>query len=338
MYRKLLAGGALLLAASLPQQGAAKDMSMTRQFERSSAVAVLAPVAQAAQAASATSAVSAAQAAQAVVPRRGALYRVRQGGKTSYLFGTVHVGKQAFYPLEPQVLQALSGATSLVLELDIRANDAFQQALARHARYPDGDSVRRHLKPATLRLLEQALLRAGMTLEAMEQYKPWLLANVVVGAEIERQGYSRNNGVEQYLLQAAQQKPLRELESADYQLSLFGTLDDAQQEAYLLENLAELDSGAALNKAATLVDAWSRADGPGIQGAWRNLTSGDSVSAAFMANTLLGKRNPEMASTIEHIMQDDAVAFVGVGLLHLVGNDSLPQLLRQRGYQVEQLY
>jgi len=53
---------------------------------------------------------------------------------------------------------------------------------------------------------------------------------------------------------------------------------------------------------------------------------------------LLGKRNPEMVANIERIMQQDQVAFVGVGLLHLVGDDGLPQLLKRRGYQVEQLY
>ena len=87
-----------------------------------------------------------------------------------------------------------------------------------------------------------------------------------------------------------------------------------------------------------LLEAWSAADGAGINAAWRSATSGDSVSAAFMQRVLLGKRNPEMAANIERIMQQDKVAFVGVGLLHLVGEDGLPQLLKRRGYQVEQLY
>lgn len=285
-------------------------------------------------------ALNAAVAVEREAPRRGALYRVRQEGKTSYLFGTVHVGKQAFYPLEPQVTRALAESTSLVLELDTRADDAFQAALARHARYAPGDSVRNHVSTETLAMLNLALGKAGMSLAAMEHYKPWLLANVLVGAEIERQGYRRSNGVEQYLLRTAEQqsKPLRELESADYQLSLFETLDDTQQEAYLRENLAELASGVALTKTANLLDAWSQADAPGIWAAWKTLTSGETVSATFMEHTLLGKRNPQMATSIEAIMRQDRVAFVGVGLLHLVGDNSLPQLLRERGYQVEQLY
>ena len=71
---------------------------------------------------------------------------------------------------------------------------------------------------------------------------------------------------------------------------------------------------------------------------WRDLTSGPTISASFLQQTLLGKRNPEMASAIERIMQHDQRPFVGVGLLHLLGDNSVPQLLKRRGYEVERIY
>ena len=271
---------------------------------------------------------------------RGQLYRVTHDGKTSYLFGTIHVGKDGVYPLDPAVTRALNDSKALVIELDIREDAPFQLALARHGRYADGDTLQNHLSPAALRQTVQALARAGLSLQSVQQYKPWLIANLLIGAEMEVHGYQRSQAVEYALLAAAkhQDKTVRELESAEYQLSLFDTLDERQQEQYLLENLADLADGASLKKSTALIDAWSAADAPGIRAAWQSATSGDSISAGFMNRVLLGKRNPEMASNIERIMQQDQVAFVGVGLLHLVGEDGLPQLLRKRGYQVEQLY
>ena len=270
----------------------------------------------------------------------GALYRVQHDGKTAYLYGTIHVGKHGALPLPPEVAQALTTARALVLELDIRQNEPFQLALARHGSYAYGDTIQRHLSPQALRLLVQALSRAGYALASVEHYKPWLLANMLVSLELDRNGFQRNGAVEYVLLDAAskQDKAVRELESAEYQLALFDTMDEHQQEQYMLENLADLADGESLKKSQTLIDAWDSADHQRITAAWRELTTGDTISAAFMQRTLLGKRNPEMASTIEHIMQQDQVAFVGVGLLHLVGDNGLPQLLRQRGYQVEQLY
>jgi uncharacterized protein YbaP (TraB family) len=274
------------------------------------------------------------------VPRRGALYRVTHEGKMSYLFGTIHVGKQGFFPLEPEVTQALADSSSLVLELDTRVYEPFQLALTKYGLYPAGESITRHLSPGTLAKLEQALARAGIALRNVEGYRPWLVANILVGTEIEKHGYHRSNGVEGYLLSAAvkQKKPVRELETADFQLSLFASLDDAQQERYLVENLEELENGKALQKSAGLIDAWSNADRGQIAALARELTSGDSVSAMFMDRTLLRQRNPQMTAHIEAIMRKDGVPFVGIGLLHLVGEDSVPELLRRRGYEVEQMY
>ena len=271
---------------------------------------------------------------------RGQLYRVTHDGKTSYLFGTIHVGRDGIYPLDPVVSRALLDSKALVIELDIRENAAFQVALARHGRYADGDSIQNHLTPATLQLTVQALARAGMSLQSVQQYKPWLVANLLVGAELDQHGFQRSQAVEYALLAAAQkqEKTVRELESADYQLSLFDSLDAHQQEQYLLENLADLADGDSLKRSTALIDAWNLADQPGIHAAWQAATTGNSISAGFMNRVLLGKRNPEMAANIERIMQQDQVAFVGVGLLHLVGDDGLPQLLKRRGYQVEQLY
>lgn len=277
---------------------------------------------------------------EASAPRRGQLYKVTHDGKTSYLFGTIHVGKDGFYPLDAEAARALQGAKALVIELDIRENASFQKAMALHGRYAAGDTVQNHVQPETLQKLAPALAKAGMSLQSVQQFKPWLIANLLVGVELDARGFKRAQAVEYALLAAAQEqdKAVRQLESAEYQLGLFDALDAAQQEQYLLESLADLASGTAMKKSLALIDAWNAADAPGIQAAWHTATTGNSISAGFMQRVLLGKRNPEMAANIERIMQQDQVAFVGVGLLHLVGEDGLPQLLKRRGYQVEQLY
>ncbi len=273
------------------------------------------------------------------VPRRGTLYRVHHEGKTSYLFGTIHVGKQDFFPLEPEVTEALAKSSSLVLELDVRASAPYYRALERHGQYPAGQTIGAHLSPAALAKLQVALDKVKLPLSSVEHYRPWVVANILVGQEIEKSGFNRGLGVEGYLLNnaARQKKPLQELETADYQLGLFGALSDAQQEVYLLENIADIDSGAALRKSAGLVEAWGAADASRISALTHELTTGDTVSAHFMDRTLLGKRNPEMAANIEAIMRKGD-AFIGIGLLHLVGDKGVPALLRQHGYQVEKVY
>ncbi len=271
--------------------------------------------------------------------RQSALFRVSREGTVSYLFGTIHVGAKSFYPLAPAVSKALDDANQLVLELDTRANEAFQLAMARHAAYPAGQSIAQHVSPETLARLTKALHACGIPLSSVAHLKPWLLANYLMGLELERSGFERTHGNEFFLLANAQTRgtAVAELESADYQLSLFDTLSPVDSERYLNEGLGQLADGTSLRRAKATIDAWRSGDVAALDAVIADATDGGTVMSEFTRRMLLGKRNPQMAARIETLMQSGKTSFVGVGLLHLLGTDSLPQLLAQRGYQVERV-
>ncbi len=269
----------------------------------------------------------------------GALFRISRDGQMSYLFGTIHVGATSFYPLAPEVSDALAQASRLVLELDTRGDAAFDMAVARHASYAKGDHIRNHVSADTLRRLVRALHAVGIPLSDVGHLKPWLLANMLIGLELEQSGFQRAHGNEAVLLDAMQARgaSVAELESADYQLSLFDTLGDAHAESYLREALDDLATGRAMEKASAVIAAWTSGDPNALDALIPDTIGAGTVTADFTRRTLLDRRNPEMAQRIEHIMKDGKVSFVGVGLLHLLGANGLPQLLSQRGYLVERI-
>jgi uncharacterized protein YbaP (TraB family) len=278
----------------------------------------------------------------APVPARhqGGLYRVSGHGRVAYLFGTVHVGSRSLYPLAPEVSRALAVASRVVVEVDTRADAAFARAVERHGSYRAGDDLRHHLAPDTLAELTPVLHASGISVSSMARLKPWLVANIVLSMELERRGYRRSEGVEQVLLDEAHSRgaPVDELESADYQLALFDTMDDVEAERYLRETLRDLANGTALRRAQAVIDAWNSGDTGAQDALLQDATRGGSAVAEFTRRMLLGRRNPEMAEHIEQVMRKGSVTFVGVGLLHLLGANGLPQLLAQRGYLVEQVY
>jgi len=272
--------------------------------------------------------------------RQSVLFKISKDGQVGYLFGTIHVGAESFYPLAPEVSRALSEAKELVLELDTRANDAFQNAVAAHASYPAGDSIEKHVSADTLARLTQALHASGITLSSVAHLKPWLLANILMGLEVQRNGFDRIHGNEFFLLAQAQARgtAVTELESAAVQLALFDTLSHADAERYLRESLAALSDGSSLRKAKTIIDAWRSGDTAALEALIPDAVEGDTVTAEFTRRMLLGKRNLDMAVRIERILTAGKAAFVGVGLLHLLGADGLPRLLAQRGFAVEKVY
>lgn len=275
-----------------------------------------------------------------VAPLRGTLYRIDHQNHSAWLFGTIHVGHTGFYPLEPQVMRALHEADTLVIEVDIRKVDALQKAMKEYAFYRDGKNLSNQLSHDALQKLKDGLREAGVPFDAVMTMKPWMIANVLIIQSMAQSGYPAEQGIEQYFLSIATQekKSVQELETADYQLALFDRMTPAQQEAYLLDTLKDLKSGAGVQKGVSLIQAWSRADGPAMELQKRQMVEEDSTSARFTENVLLNERNPDMANGIERLIRNKQKIFVAVGTLHLLGDNSVPALLKQRGYRVTKIY
>lgn len=277
---------------------------------------------------------------KSITPQRGTLYRATYHGHTCYLFGTVHVGKTVFYPLEPQVTKALNQADKLIIEVDIRNAAAFQQAIIQYGLYPQGESIAQHISADTLTKLKQALQRDGISFEQISRMKPWMVANLLIVQEMARNGFPTEQGIELHFLSVAQQqqKTVGQLETAADQLSIFDKLTTAQQENYLRENMKDLESGLAMKQGLALINAWQHADTTRMEKLMHEMNSEQSSVSALMQRLLIDQRNPRMAEKIEALLKNDKASFVAIGTLHLIGDNSVPKLLRQRGYQVQKLY
>ncbi|MGZ3159844.1 MAG: TraB/GumN family protein [Burkholderiaceae bacterium] len=276
----------------------------------------------------------------ATAAHRGTLYRVSHKGNTSYLFGTIHVGKPAFYPLGAEVMQAFSKASKVAFEMDLENAKAIQDGMQKYGMYKTGDSLKNHLPADTLAKLKLALEKANLPMENFMQMKPWVLADVLMVFTLEQSGYDREHGIEEFLLKQAKQqkKQVIGLESADFQFSLFDGLNEQEQTQFLGEVLDEIEDGKARKETDDLAEAWSKADAKELTRLMNETLSEKTVSSEFTKRVLLDQRNPGMATRIEGLLKHDKLTFVGVGLLHLIGEKSVPALLRQRGYVVVKVY
>jgi uncharacterized protein YbaP (TraB family) len=159
-------------------------------------------------------------------------------------------------------------------------------------------------------------------------------------ADLDRNGYDRNQGIEEFLLKTAKQqkKQVIGLETADFQFSLLDSLNEQQQAQFLSEVLDEIKDGKTRTETDELAAAWSHADAKTLARLMDETLNEKTLSAEFTKTVLLNQRNPGMASKVEELLKHDRVTFVGVGLMHLIGDKSVPALLRQRGYVVERVY
>lgn len=270
----------------------------------------------------------------------GTLYRVSSQGHTTYLFGTIHVGRPDFFPLEARAEKALSDASVLAMEIDMRDKTALMQAGLKYGLLASGDTLDKHVSAETIQHLQKTLDTLSLPLVTVLPMKPWMVANEMIVLQLEKQGYHTDLATEMYLLSSAEKhhKTIVGLETAEFQLSLFDKMTEKQQEQYLNDNLDDMQSGEEDKKTKELIDAWANANEKAFVDLLAEARDDKTESGQFFMRELIDKRNPAMADKVEQLLKDDQSSFVAVGLLHLIGDNGLPQLLAKRGYQVTRIY
>lgn len=273
---------------------------------------------------------------------RGALFKVVQDGHTLYLFGTIHVGAPDFYPLEGRVLGALERASVLALEIDPLANPArMAQAVQQYGMYARGAGTAQAALPAPYRpRLERLLRQYALDADTVASMKPWLLASVLTVSEFSAQGYDTALAVDAWLARQAHQRklPVLELESPESQMALFDRMTAEEQSRFLQEGIDAIEDHQQASQAREIAEAWRAADAAALDTLARKAAEDDTFSGRFVQRMLLDGRNPALADGIAALLARETDSLAAIGVLHLVGTNSVPELLRKRGLAVERIY
>lgn len=279
-------------------------------------------------------------ACQAVAAERGALFKVSGKEHTLYLYGTIHAGKAAYYPLEPRIGKALAAAPTLALEIDPQRDPAaVQAAVLQHGLFPANSGAYPGLSAERRERLKAALTRQGLNPAAVTRFKPWMLATTLAVMDVAKLGYDPAFGVDKHLAAAVDGKArIAELESVQYQAALLDRLPLDTQWSLLEETLEHMASGRQLRETRELFEAYEHADRAALERLALRIESDDSLGGKFIRDVVLNERNGPMADKVAALLARENNAVVAIGLLHLLGKRGVPELLRERGLKVERVY
>jgi hypothetical protein len=264
------------------------------------------------------------------------LWKVQSSRSTVYLLGSIHFLKEDVYPLNPTIERAYESADKLVVEANINDLGSLDlKTLADRAFYKNDDHVEKHVLPETYRLIKKESKALGMPIDLLRMQKPWILALSFQAMELVRLGYSPEHGVDYHFLRKAQgKKRILELESLEEQLSLLSGFSDREQEQFLVYTLEAL--GSLDRQVGTMVRAWTSGDAQAMESSLADALPPDP-SLAPIVRKLFDERNVKMLSKIEGYLNSNGSYFVIVGAGHLVGTRGILELLKSKGYTVEQL-
>ncbi len=265
---------------------------------------------------------------------KSSLWRVSTGADSIYVLGSIHYLRAENYPLKKAVMDAFDQSKRLVLEIDLNAvsPEAAQRLTMEKAIYHDGTTLPQHVSPETYQSVSQRASQMGIDLRLLSPMKPWFAAVTLVAMRLQEIGLDPKLGVDQYLAAEAKRrsKLTSGLETLEFQLGLLDQLSKADQELMLRETVAELELlDQNINE---IVRSWANGD----EAKLAKLLLAGMMEYPEIHQKIVVERNRRWLPEIEDLLQQKSGAMVVVGAAHLVGPDGIIEMLKAKGYSVEQ--
>lgn len=254
-----------------------------------------------------------------------------------YLYGTVHAGKQSWFPLPQRVEDAFEDAKVLVVEADITDTATLAKTGPVMA-LPAGDALGQHVPDDVYARFLKLLPRYGLKESQVASFRPFMAVSMLVFSEWARNGYFPQYGIDQYLIKKARAElmPVLELEGIDAQVKLMQSLTDGENRMLFVGTVAALESDLTSEQIKGMVAAWQAGDPKAMLEIARKYNERVPGAREF-EEKFIWSRHDAMAKKIEEYLNDSRDRhFIAVGSLHLAGDRGLVEMLRRRGYVVRQ--
>jgi uncharacterized protein YbaP (TraB family) len=280
-------------------------------------------------------AVDAAAIAAAPAVDRGLLWKVTRDGRSSWLYGTIHIARPAWLRPGPTVQGAIEAADTMGVELDVTDPDIvgrLARALARGPRTPA-------LPPALEARLDAQARAECLDPAALAGLRPEMRAVTIALLGGRRFGLDPAFAIDGALAAIGHRlgKAVRSIETPELQAALLVSDDPAEAArsvGEVLDEMAHADYAAQLPR---LAGDWERGDFADLSAyaRWCGCLETPDQRADFAR--LVDDRNVAMADWIARRHAEGHRVFAAVGSLHMVGDAGLPALLRARGFEVQRV-
>lgn len=262
------------------------------------------------------------------------VWQISKNNKVLYIGGTIHVLQQDDYPLPEEFNKAFNSAEKVVFETDLTEarSPAFAQRMMKQMHYPSGQSLRENLDEHTYKRLAE-YFSGRMPMSQIDGLKPGMVIIVLSAIEFQRLGMVMA-GVDEYFWRQAQNenKAMGFLETVEEQLAFIENMGKGNENEMISKTLDDIQQIESI--ISSLKTAWRS----GNESKIKQLIVQEMIDDyPQVYQDLLIRRNLTWLPRIEAMLDNDEVELILVGALHLIGDDGLLQLLRDKGYEVSHL-
>jgi len=266
---------------------------------------------------------------------KGLLWKIDKAGqKSSYLYGTMHVGDPRVVNLPAEVEKAFSNADRFAMEMLL--NFRAVAVITSGSFFNDGRTLKSVMRPEKYRQLIDLLNRRLYIPESLIiNMRPWAVLMILMVPEQNRANTESALDMVLYRRAAMRKIPLLGLETAEEQLAVFESLSIEEQLWMLNKSVEEYN--VISDQMPSMLDTYIKRDLEGLVKLQEKYMYDDSdIDDKFMY-ALVDKRNLRLADRMQDYLKQGN-AFIAIGALHLPGKNGVLHLLEQQGYTVVPIY
>lgn len=267
--------------------------------------------------------------------RHAPVWMLSDADSTVFLAGSIHLLRETDLPMPEAFERVYLEAEELVFEIDMATmtNPGTAAEVRRLGSLPEGESLSSHFSETTISRLREYLVERGLPVNSFENCAPGMVFLLLSSFEASRQGARPEFGLETIYFGKSlrDHKPSRGLETLAFQISRLNGFEPAMMEDLINEALDE--SAKSGEKLDSIISAWRSGDEEKLA----SVILDDSSFTPQLKKALLTDRNRNWVPEIVKSLATDRDVLFLVGAAHLVGDESVVALLREKGYVVTQL-
>lgn len=265
---------------------------------------------------------------------RGLLWRLDKDGRSSWLYGTVHLSRPEWALPGPRIRAAMAASDVVALELD-PADPQLPRLLLAATDAARNQRVLAGLQPQLRQLAAGACLPAP----GLARMPALVQLMTIAVSEARHDGFHPELAVDSVLLGLAGGlgKRFVALETPAQQLAALALPNEDDERELVEQGLADLASGHSRTMLLRLTRAWAAGDEADLASYPQWCRCQQTPAQRRFNRRLNDERNPALADQLAALHGAGQRFFAGVGALHMTGPQALSGLLRARGFEVRRV-
>lgn len=274
------------------------------------------------------------------------LYKVSdEDGDVIWLFGSIHVGIEDYYPLPDYVMDAFHGSDALAVEFDIVAfeKDLGAQVNALQSLiYTDGTTIKQHIPEELYDRAVEIAEEYDMYNKAFDYYIPMMWVSLMDNILVELTAADVTLGVDRHMIDLAKEsgKTVLDVESAEFQYGMMAGFSEELQAFLLEQSVNSFDAAEEyIAEIEEMVVLWALGNEEEFAALISKQPEFSTLVEAMLYeeynSAMVYERNLSMTEYAVEALENGEEIFICVGAAHIVGQGAMAENLRELGYTVE---